>query len=296
METRTSTAPIVVGFDDSVHAHLALRWAMAEAALRNASLEIAYSLEWLPELTDAISSTTEIRVQQRVQAMVEHARESAQRQLPQLEVCATVHTGHPTTVLCELSEHASMVVLGSRGRGGFTGLLTGSVSVGVATHAHCPVVVIRSLPAGYTKLPVVAGVDESPSAEQAIRFAFAEAARRRVPLVALRAWHPYVPSRYADGFLRAEEIAEIESAESNFVHGYVERTAKSFPDVEVRYEIVADVAATALTTAAESAQLVVVGSRGRGGFTGLLLGSVGLHLLHNAACPVAIVREPATGT
>lgn len=296
METQTSTAPIVVGFDDSVHAHLALRWAVAEAARMKAPVEIAYALEWLPEFTDAISSTTDVRVRQRIREMLERARESAGGHRPEVRISATVHTGHPTTVLCDLSEHASMVVLGSRGRGGFQGLMTGSVSAGVAMHAHCPVIVVRSLPAESQALPVVVGVDDSPQAEQAVDFAFAEAARRNVPLVALRAWHPYIPSPYLDGYLRAEEIAEVEAAETRFVHGYVEATAKSFPDVEVEYRIVADDAASALTTATQEAQLVVVGSRGRGGVGRLLLGSVGMHLLHHAACPVAIVRQSAAET
>jgi nucleotide-binding universal stress UspA family protein len=291
METRQSDQPVVVGFDDSVHARAALHWAVEEAAQVNAPVRIVYALEWLPEFTDAISGSTNHRVRERAEEIIAGASALAHEQDPAVEVTATVETGHPATVLCDLSASARMLVLGSRGRGGFSALLAGSVSVAVATHAKCPVVIIRNLSEIARGLPVVVGVDDSDQSQLAVRFAFAEAARRDVAVVAVRAWHPPTPDPYSVGFLRSEEIAEFEMAESRFLRDRIEAAAKAHPEVRVQTRLVVGPARTALTEAAHDAQMIVVGSRGHGGFSGLLLGSVGLHLVHYSPCPVVVVRD-----
>jgi nucleotide-binding universal stress UspA family protein len=211
---------------------------------------------------------------------------------PEIEVSTSVETGQAVTVLCDLSRRARMLVLGSRGHGGFAGLLAGSVSVAVAVHAHCPVVVIRRLAPAADGLPIAVGVDDSAQSRLAIDFAFAEAQARSVPVVAIRAWHPPTPSPHATvPFLRAEEIAEIETAERAFLHDALQPAVVRHPGVTVRESVADQAAAAALTEMSARAQLMVVGSRGHGGFTGLLLGSVGMQLLHYATCPVVIVHE-----
>jgi len=291
MEIRQSDRPVVVGFDDSASAREALHWAVEEAAALDAPLRIVYALEWLPEFTEAISSATNHRVRERAQEIVAAASALAHEQDPGIEVTATVETGHPATVLCDLSAAARLLVVGSHGRGGFTALLAGSVSVAVATHAHCPVVVIRNLSEVARGLPVIVGVDDSDQSQLAVQFAFAEATRRDVAVVAVRAWHPPAPDPYSVGFLRSEEIAEFETAETRLLHNRIEPAAKAYPQVRVQTRLVAGPARAALTEAAHDGQLVVVGSRGHGGFSGLLLGSVGLYLVHYAPCPVVVVRE-----
>lgn len=292
METTFADQAIVVGFDGSDQARLALRWAVDEAARLKAPLSIVYALEWFPEFADLVSQTTDQRVRNRAKQVVDGAAADAAQMNPEIGISASVVAGQPVTVLCDLSRDARMLVLGSRGHGGFAGLLAGSVSVAVAVHAHCPVVVIRQLPPVTDGLPIAVGVDDSPQSQLAIDFAFAEAQARGVPVLAIRAWRPPAPSPYGTmPFLRAEEIAEIETAERGFLHDALQSAVGRYPGVMVRETAVDQAPAAALTEKSAKTQLMVVGSRGHGGFTGLLLGSVGMQLLHYATCPVVIVRE-----
>jgi nucleotide-binding universal stress UspA family protein len=291
METTFADQPIVVGFDGSDHARLALRWAVDEAARLKAPLSIVYAIEWFPEFADLVSQKTDTRVRMRAEEVAQQGAAEATQLDPGIAVSSSVVAGQPVAVLCDLSRQARMLVLGSRGHGGFAGLLAGSVSVAVAVHAHCPVVVIRQLPAT-DELPIAVGVDDSPQSRMAVDFAFAEAQARAVPLVAVRAWRP--PSLAAHGmapYLRTEELAEIETAERGFLHDELYPVAARYPGVIVRERVIDSAASAALTDLSATVQLIVVGSRGRGGFTGLLLGSVGMQLLHYATCPVAVVRE-----
>lgn len=295
MENICTDRPIVVGFDGSPHARLALRWAVDEAARLKAPLAIVYVIHWYPEFADVTSRETDRRVRERAQQIADEASAEAQRLGPQVPVTATVEAGQPVTVLCDLSRRARMLVLGSRGHGGFAGLIAGSVSVAVATHAHCPVVVIRELPGDVAGLPVAVGVDDSPQSRLALDFAFAEAQARGVSVLAVRAWRPPMTSSLAaTPFLRAEEIAEIEVAEHHFLHDATAPVAARHRDVRVEERVIDQPAAAALTEIAPKVQLMVVGSRGHGGFAGLLMGSVGMQLLHYARCPVAVIRESST--
>lgn len=183
------------------------------------------------------------------------------------------------------------MVVGDRGLGGFLGLLLGSVAVGLAGHAACPVVVVRGpeAPAGVDPAsPVVVGVDGSPTGEAAVSFAFEWADQRGAPLVALHTWwvDPMI-SPMLDWHATTEAETEVLAER---LAGWAEK----YPDVVVERVVEQRRAADALRELSERAQLVVVGSRGRGGFQGLVLGSVGHALLHHAECPVAVVRpEPA---
>jgi nucleotide-binding universal stress UspA family protein len=292
MGASRSDLPIVVGFDRSHDARLAVRWAVDEAARLKAPLVFVYALQWGPEFADVTSPETDRRVRDQAQRIAEEATAEAARLDPRLPTVATVVAGHPVTVLCEVSRGARMVVVGSRGHGGIAGVMAGSVSAAVAAHAHCPVVVVRELPADRAGRPVVVGVDDSPQARLALDFAFAEAQARDATVLAVRAWRRSMPSsRAAVAYQRAEEIEEMESAERRFLHDTVQCVAARYPAVPSEERIVDQRAAAALIEVAPKAQLVVVGSRGHGGFTGLLLGSVGMQLLHHARCPVAIVRE-----
>ena len=292
MERQNADKPIVVGFDGSQHARLALRWAVDEAARMRAPLAIVYVIHWFPEFADVTSQETDRRVRYRAQEIADEALAEATRLDPEVSVTASVESGDTVTVLCDLSRQACMLVLGSRGHGGFAGLIAGSVSIAVATHAHCPVVVIREPLAESGELPIAVGVDDSLPARLALEFAFDEAQARGVALVAVRAWRPPPPTPHATvPFLRAEEIAEMEAAERHFLHDAIQPLALRHRNVVVEERVVDQSAGAALTDLAPKVQLLVVGSRGHGGFTGLLLGSVGMQLLHHARCPVAIIRE-----
>ncbi|MGW5641089.1 universal stress protein, partial [Streptomyces sp. NPDC003832] len=218
---------------------------------------------------------------------VERARETA----PGVDVSHAVVTGEPLTVLEAQSREAELVVVGSRGMGGFVGLLVGSTAVHLAAHGQCPVLVVRDEPA--VDGPVVVGVDGSEPGERAVEFAFAEAALRKAPLVAVHAWNtwnaPLPPPQHTSepyanppGTLSGEEERLLSEA----LAGHRER----YPDVVVEHRVVRGRTREVLIEASRSAQLVVVGARGRGGFQGLLLGSVSQALLHHAHSPLAVVR------
>jgi len=181
-------------------------------------------------------------------------------------------------------------VVGARGHGAVTGLLLGSVSQHVSRHAPCPVVVVREQ-ADPKARRIVVGVDGSPSGDNAIGFAFDAASRNEAPLVAIHAWHDVTASRvvgpsYAALANVAERIAAGERLLAEALAGWAEK----YPDVTVTREAIPVHPARVLADATEHAALVVVGSRGRGEFTGLLLGSVSQAVLHHARCPVAVAR------
>jgi nucleotide-binding universal stress UspA family protein len=192
-------------------------------------------------------------------------------------------------VLVAESRQAQLVVVGDRGLGGFTGLLLGSVAVGLAAHAASPVAVVR----GAAPSPdgqVVVGVDGSPTSEAALAAAYEAAAARRVRLVAVHTWWDFLIDTTLAPLLDWEAI---EGDEHVLLAERLAGWAEKYPDVEVRRVVARDKPAHSLLQQATGAQLVVVGSRGRGGFAGLLLGSVSHSLLHHAPCPVLVVRAKA---
>lgn len=185
-----------------------------------------------------------------------------------------------------LSKQAHLVVVGRRGQNVLRRMLLGSVSSGVLHHAHCPVAVVHD-EAPFARqpwsLPVVLGVDGSPASELATAIAFDEASRRGVELVALHAWAGVGASDVASSEWTARQ-SQAEQALAERLAGWQE----AYPDVDVRRRLVFNDPAQHLLEEAESAQLVVVGSRGRGGFTGMLLGSVSSAVVQAAPVPVIV--------
>jgi nucleotide-binding universal stress UspA family protein len=169
-------------------------------------------------------------------------------------------------------------------------LLIGSVAVDLAAHASCPVVVVRGPEPDYTAPrpePVVVGVDGSPTSEAAVAFAFEAAALQNVPLVAVHVWHDLLVDPTMAPLL---DWDVVESDEREVLAERLAGWTAKYPDVPVRRLVACDRPGRALVDESGRAQLVVVGSRGRGGFRGMLLGSVSQALLHHAHCPVAVVR------
>ncbi|MEQ4300071.1 universal stress protein [Plantactinospora sp. B6F1] len=281
--------PIIVGYDGSEGAKAALQWALDEAARTGAQLRLLFAFEW-PTVASTVAPMATTWPDQ-------GAREDAQKMLdavileafqthPQVVVTSTVLDGSAAILLREHSHEASLLVLGSRGLGGFAGLLLGSTSVTVSAHAHCPVVVVRGeqeRPEG----PVVVGVDGSTCALLALEYAFAQASARGSVLRVVRAWTPVAPRWQPPGY-GPEDQATAERIELDEL---LTDARSRYPRVEVVAEVISGPAGQVMVEASRDAQLVVVGSRGRGGFGGLLLGSISQQLLHHAHCPVAVVRE-----
>jgi nucleotide-binding universal stress UspA family protein len=214
------------------------------------------------------------------------AAAAAVRDEPGLDVQQQLIVGSPIPVLAQEARRAQLLVLGDRGLGQVEGLLVGSVAGALAPHGPCPVVVIRGDGQPPASLPVVVGVDEHSDA--AIAFAFEAAAARRVSVVAVHSWWQPVfePEMAAVLFDREAIQAEEERILAQRLAGWAEK----YPGVFVERCVIADSPARGLLEQAGAAQLVVVGSRGRGAFASMVLGSVGNVLLHRSPCPVAVVR------
>jgi len=281
---------IIVGIDGSPASQAAALWAAAEAVRRDTELVAIHVYDWrslgAPMAVDGqLADDTRVQAEARVQAAVEDVRGT----VPSVRMRGEALLGPVVPTLVRASEQAGLMVVGSRGRGGFGSLLLGSVGQQVVTHAASPVVVVRGRP-GTVSGPVVVGTDGSESAQHAVGMAFEEAAALGTSVVALRSYAPSQPTW--DGFILpyVEDGEQRRAAEYEALKADVEQWAQKYPDVAVACSAVDRLPADALVDASTSAQLVVVGTRGHGGFAGLLLGSVGLHILHHTACPVLIVR------
>ncbi|GAB3976894.1 universal stress protein [Plantactinospora veratri] len=286
--------PIIVGYDGSDGAGAALGWALDEAARTGAQVTLLFAFEW-PAVASTVAplATTwpDQGVRDDAQKMLDAAILDAFQTHPQVHVTRTVADGPAALLLREHSREAGLLVLGSRGHGGFTGLLLGSTSVAVTAHAHCPVVVVRGereRPDG----PVVVGVDGSSCALLALEYAFAQAAANGAELRVVRAYQPVASGGQPSGS-GSEEQAGAERAELDEI---LADGRRRYPQVQVTVDVLPGPAGGVMVDASRDARLVVVGSRGRGGFGGLLLGSISQQLLHHAHCPVAVIRELPTTT
>lgn len=279
---------IIVGYDRSIDSRAAAAWALDEATRTGALVEFFYAYEWptwapaasmIPVPAVWLDGETDRAIKNALQDAVISARISHPDVRTEISI---VHAAAALT-LVERSAEASLVVVGSRGFSAVTGLL-GSVGVAVSAHAHCPVIVVRGDAA--RTAPVVVGVDDSPAAQLALGFAFEQAAGRGVPLRVVRALPPVMLWEGSPAL--AESILAVEQ---DSLRELVSTWQEKFPQVAATSTVLVEHPAGALAVAGATAQLVVVGTRGRGPIRGMLLGSVSQHLLHHCACTVAVVRE-----
>jgi nucleotide-binding universal stress UspA family protein len=288
---------VVVGADGSASSLAAVETAAREARWRGAGLRVVHAFLW-PAMHVPLGPSSlgpaEGGLRNTAQRVVAEAVERARNVSPEVDVTHAVVTGEPLTVLEAQSRAAELVVVGSRGMGGFVGMMLGSTAVHLAAHGQCPVLVVRERPAAAG--PVLLGVDGSPAGEDAIDFAFAEAAMRGTGIVALHAWTPWntpVPPPQDPTMPYARAPGELARTEERMAAEAIAGRCERYPGVTVEVKVVRGGTREALIEESRTARLLVVGARGRGGFTGLLLGSVSQALLHHAHCPVAVVRGSA---
>ena len=286
------TPPVVVGVDGSDSASRAVRWASAYAARHGLPLRLVHVYLAPISLPGGVFDQSVLRRAMRVQGRkwLRDARMAAAETAPDIEVEVVLRSAPVAPALREESRAAALVVLGTRGLRGIAGLLLGSTGNALAGHTPCPLVVVRGdEPA---RGPVVVGVDGTETSESAIAFAFAEAAARGRPLVAVHAWVEPAVDTVLLG--RTDPPPDFEPAQQEAYEVLAERLAgwqEKYPEVHVTREVVRDHPWRALLRHAEGAALVVVGTRGRGGFAGLVLGSTSRRVLHHVPCPVAVVRS-----
>lgn len=294
----TSThARIVAAVDGSPRSLQAALWAADEAALRHEPMRLVHAVEddvltygaWVAppqSYFDALRADGE--------QILADARDAVQDRHPGLDLTVALYTAGPVPALLEESGSALLLVLGAHGRGDAGGLLLGSCVVAVAEHARCPVAVVRGRDDDDpppTDGPVIVGVDGSPVSDAAVASAFDEASWRRADLVAVHAWT--APAAY-----RRDARAGSGTSETSEHEVLAERLAgwqEKYPDVTVRRVVDRNHPVRSLLEHSRGGQLLVVGSRGRGGFTGMLLGSTSQSLIHHATLPVLVVR-PTPGT
>jgi nucleotide-binding universal stress UspA family protein len=276
---------VVVGVDGRAAGRRALRWAAAEAARRGTGLKVlsAYAVTWPPEAFGGITQLPHF-AHQECETLVAEAVAEARALAPGIEVTGAAALGDPAAHLIALSHGAAMVVVGKRGRGEFAGLLLGSVSQRVATHAAGTLVVVRGR-SDTMDDPVVVGVDGSPSSRQVLEVAFEEADRRGCALIAVRGGDGPVPAR------GDRTPPDDETTARTDLEGALVPWREKYPAVSVKALVVPQSPAKALVRISALAGLLVVGSRGHRPLAGALSGSTGRHLLYHADCPVMVVRS-----
>lgn len=284
---------IVAAVDGSPESMAAVDWAARSAAMRRSRLKLVHVMippvvMGFPEA--AIPADYFEWQEEEGRKLLGEARNAVEKTLGDvpIEVSSEMISGSAVATLVDVSKTAQLLVVGCRGRGALARGLLGSVSSGLVHHAHCPVAVIHDEDSATrsSTAPVVVGIDGSPASELATSIAFEEASFRGVELVAVHAWHD-------------EKLVEVPTVDWSAVRdageeilserlaGWTER----YPDVPVRRVLQADKVACLLLEQSESAQLLVVGSRGRGGFVGMLLGSVATAVVNTARLPVIVARE-----
>jgi nucleotide-binding universal stress UspA family protein len=288
-----ASRPVLVGVDGSRSATEAVRWAAAEARRRHTGLRLVEAFGWMP--VEGSSDARKLEPSYR-DVLVQAARERlaaaaavAAEVAPEVEVSTELLSDYPLPRMVTESRTAQLVVVGDRGLSGLTGLLIGSVGIGLAAHAACPTVVVRG---AEHNGPVVVGVDGSPVSEAALAYAFEAASVRQVPLVAVHAWQDAMIDTSVELLY---DWTAVEAGEQQVLAERLAGWASKYPDVAVERVVVRDRPAHALQERSVGAGLLVVGSRGRGGLVGAVLGSVSQKLLHHAACPVVIVRPVREG-
>jgi nucleotide-binding universal stress UspA family protein len=286
MEEQLHRRTVVVGVDGSEHALRAVRWGAAEAERSRTPLRLVTAVGLL---TDPAPGALLDRDRGHLTAAAAVVGRLDRR----IEVEQDLVVGHPVSVLGAESRHARVVVIGDRGLSGVEGLLVGSVAVGLTVHAHCPVVVVRGPERpDASSSPVVVGLDGSGNEDAALAFAFEAAAARHAPLVAVQARLDLM----IDATARTADPYEPEARDRARLAARLAGWLLKYPELVVEQVVASGAATRILLEQAARAQLLVVGSRGRGEFAGVLLGSVSHALLHRAPCPVAVVRpDPGAG-
>ncbi|QES47070.1 universal stress protein UspA [Streptomyces venezuelae] len=281
------TALVIVGVDGSEESLAAVAWAAQEAALRDVALDLLH-VETGPETPEGRSSPQP----NRSAALLHDAAELARRHQPSVEVSTRSVRGRPPEVLTHAADEAELTVLGSRGLGGISGYLIGSVSLAVVGRARHPVVLVRTPADGTGDAPaaggIVAGVDLAHISDRLLGFAFTEAARRGGALHIVHCWS--LPPVYVYGGVMDPHIGdELGEHAAHRLTELLQPWQKTYSGVSVTHEVVTGSPGLRLVSAAQGAALLVVGRRSRKVPLGPHIGHVAHAVIHHSPAPVALV-------
>ncbi|MEV2226109.1 universal stress protein [Nocardia vinacea] len=295
---RLASAEVVVGVDGTAASDLAVRWAARTAAQRGRTLLITHGMNLHAAPADFDTSTLPVHMLMDETRMlgadfVAKAERIARAQAPELDVSTEVSEAHPAELLIRHSRTAHLVAVGTTpGIGAATHL--GSTLSTVVAHGHGSIVAVRTAdPSGQPPAdgPVVVGVDGSQAGEAAIATAFTEASDRGATLVAVHGHHDSFVDSFAGYPFVDAPIQTMENTQRDLLAERLRRWQEKYPNVEVRHRVYDLHVRRHLLDWSKTAQLIVVGSRGRGGFRGLLLGSTSNALVQHAHCPVMVVHQ-----
>ncbi|HEY2724594.1 MAG TPA: universal stress protein [Pseudonocardiaceae bacterium] len=290
----TAGSPVVVGVDGSPDALDAARWAGQEARSQNRTLHVVHASVWSMvshPVPHAIPAAHRQAMLERARHWVHEAANAAQAAGPGVEVVERLVVGEPAAVLIGESRHSREVVVASRGLDGPVPDLLGSTALRLAQHAGCPVIVIRNSATSNPAGAVVVGVDGSAGSDGALEFAVEFASRCGARLVALHTWSDVRLSDKDSTVWRTLDWPEVAADEERLLAERLAGWQDKYPDVEVRRVVERDRPVRCLLHAAVGARMLVIGSRGRGGVPGTLLGSTSQSLLHVTPCPLAVIRH-----
>lgn len=283
---------VVVGYDQTGHSDAALDLAAREAAMRGASLNVVTAFRRPAPSGSAAAPPPEPEDAPGKTAMVvaEHGVDRAHEHHPRLIATACAVDGPAGKSVARAAHGAGLLVVGSRGVGGFAGMQLGSTSMRALAEACCPVMVVRG-GAERAHDRVVAAVDIDEPCEAVLDFAYAEAARRGAPLTVLHVWdEPWILAYGQEDPGIADDIALIEGEREDRLLAAIRTVQRRHPGVSAFHQVATGSAARLLVEASRRADLLVTGARRHGaGRHGMRLGPVTLTLLHHAECPVAVV-------
>jgi nucleotide-binding universal stress UspA family protein len=287
---------VVVGVEDVASSGAAVDWAADEAHFRGARLHLVQAWQWARDNPAPLEATLVREASERTLGTLVG---QASDRYPDLAVSSAAVEAAPRETLTALSAEAQLLVVGSRGLGGFPGLLTGSTTLHVAAQAVCPVVVVPEAPEAVTRTVggVAVGLHPRESNDEVLSFAFEAAQRRRLPLWVVHAWsyplirlsghpappvsgHP-APPVYEEGRVEAEEVRAV----AEILAGWREK----YPGVPVEEDVVRSAPAKRLVTVSATQHLVVVGRHGKPDGPVRRLGSVSQAVVQHAKCPVAVI-------
>ena len=293
---------VLVGYDASPSAGHALRWAAGEALRRGLPLTVLHAVDLGLDVDPTAASVEgwSGQLMDAARAVADDGARQAGEVAHGVHIRGLVGTGPASRVLVEQSRDAELVVVGNRGRSELASAWLGSVSMAVATHAHCPTVVVRNEPRAQVgaEHAVVVGVDGSDASMAAVDAAAQLAQNTGATVRVVGAWDPLVERDWGPVYASALPGGSygiddaLRTAAREAVAAAADRVRGAYPGTQVTTETPEGPPARALVDAASDAGILVVGSRGHGAFAGLVLGSVSHELVHTAPCPVMVVHGP----